>query len=139
MSARPLVIVAAAALVRNDGRLLLAQRPEGKTMAGLWEFPGGKVEAGETPRLALTRELREELSIDVKEADLEAFSFASHDYPAFHLLMPLFLCRKWSGEVEGSEGQKLVWVSHEELGRYRAPDADVPLFEHFIAWSKGHH
>src|SRR5882672_9870343 len=93
--ARPLVIVAAAALVRGDGRLLLAQRPEGKPMAGLWEFPGGKVEAGESPQSALARELREELSIEVAENDMEAFAFASHAYARFHLLMPVFLTRRW--------------------------------------------
>ena len=134
--ARPLVIVAAAALVRSDGRLLLAQRPMGKTMAGLWEFPGGKIESGESPQGALVRELREELGIGVSESDLEAFAFASHAYEKFHLLMPVFLSRKWEGEIEPREGQKLAWVSSDEIRRYPAPAADLPLFERFIDWTK---
>ena len=134
--ARPLVIVAAAALVRSDGRLLLAQRPMGKTMAGLWEFPGGKIESGESPQGALVRELREELGIGVSESDLEAFAFASHAYEKFHLLMPVFLSRKWEGEIEPREGQKLAWVSADEIRRYPAPEADLPLFERFIDWTK---
>ncbi|HVY90020.1 MAG TPA: (deoxy)nucleoside triphosphate pyrophosphohydrolase [Hyphomonadaceae bacterium] len=134
--ARPLVIVAAAALVRSDGRLLLAQRPMGKTMAGLWEFPGGKIESGESPKGALVRELREELGIGVSESDLEAFAFASHDYEKFHLLMPVFLIRKWEGEALPREGQQLAWVSADEIGRYPAPEADLPLFERFIDWTK---
>lgn len=105
-------------------------------MAGLWEFPGGKVEAGETPRIALARELREELAIDVEQDDLEAFAFASHDYPKFHLLMPVFLCRRWEGEVKAIEGQQLAWVSAGDIGSYPAPEADIPLFESFIAWSE---
>jgi 8-oxo-dGTP diphosphatase len=136
-SARPLVIVAAAALVRDDGRLLLARRPEGKPMAGLWELPGGKVEPGENPRFCLARELKEELGLDVTEDDLDAFTFASHDYEKFHLLMPVFLCRKWSGNLDAREGQELAWVSAGEIRDYPAPAADVPLFETFIAWSKG--
>lgn len=134
--ARPLVIVAAAAFVRSDGRLLLAQRPMGKSMAGLWEFPGGKVEAGETPQGALVRELKEELGVSVAEADLEAFSFASHTYETFHLLMPVFMIRRWEGEIEALEGQQLAWVSATEIGDYPAPAADVPLFGQFIDWSK---
>jgi 8-oxo-dGTP diphosphatase len=105
-------------------------------MAGLWEFPGGKVEAGESPQHALARELKEELGIGVAEADMEAFSFASHAYEKFHLLMPVFLVRKWEGEVEGREGQQFAWVSADEIMRYPAPEADLPLFEHFIDWSK---
>jgi 8-oxo-dGTP diphosphatase len=134
--ARPLVIVAAAALVRSDGRLLLAQRPVGKSMAGLWEFPGGKVEASESPQGALVRELREELSLHVAERDLEAFAFASHAYETFHLLMPVFMARRWEGELEPREGQQLAWVSADEIRRYPAPEADLPLFERFIDWTK---
>ncbi len=136
LSAKPLVLVAAAALVRSDGRLLLAQRPKGKAMAGLWEFPGGKVEAGESPQGALVRELMEELGITVREADMSAFSFASHAYENFHLLMPVFMIESWEGEVQPLEGQQLAWVSDEEIGGYPAPDADVPLFAQFIDWSK---
>jgi 8-oxo-dGTP diphosphatase len=134
--ARPLVIVAAAALVRSDGRLLLAQRPVGKPMAGLWEFPGGKVEAGESPEGALVRELREELGLHVAERDLEAFAFASHAYETFHLLMPVFMARRWEGELEPHEGQQLAWVSADEIRRYPAPEADLPVFESFIDWTK---
>jgi 8-oxo-dGTP diphosphatase len=136
LSARPLVIVAAAALVRSDGRLLLAQRPVGKPMAGLWEFPGGKVEAGESPQGALVRELREELGLLVAERDLEAFAFASHAYETFHLLMPVFMARRWEGELEPRESQQLAWVSADEIRRYPAPEADLPLFERFIDWTK---
>jgi 8-oxo-dGTP diphosphatase len=131
-----LVIVAAAALVRDDGRLLLAQRPEGKAMAGLWEFPGGKVEAGESPQAALSRELREELSIEVAEDDMEAFTFASHAYERFHLLMPVFLARRWGGEPTALEGQKLVWASPFDVRNYPTPDADGPLIERYIQWSE---
>ena len=137
--AKPLVLVAAAALVRSDGRLLLAQRPKGKAMAGLWEFPGGKVEAGESPQGALARELKEELGVAVAEADMQAFSFASHAYEKFHLLMPVFLIRRWEGEAEAREGQQLAWVSAAEIRSYPAPEADVPLFEQFIDWSKAGH
>lgn len=133
---RPLVIVAAAALVRSDGRLLLAQRPVGKPMAGLWEFPGGKVEAGESLEGALVRELHEELGLRMAERDLEPFTFASHAYETFRLLMPLFLARRWEGEIEAREGQQLAWVSADEIRRYPAPEADLPLIEHFIDWSK---
>lgn len=131
-----MVIVAAAALVRSDGRLLLQQRPEGKPMAGLWEFPGGKIESGESPQGALVRELREEIGIVLNEGDLRAFAFASHSYDSFHLLMPVFMARRWEGEIEAREGQQFVWVSAEEIGRYPAPAADLPLFECFIDWSK---
>jgi len=137
--AKPLVLVAAAALVRSDGRLLLARRPMGKSMAGLWEFPGGKVEAGETPQGALARELKEELGISVREADMSAFSFASHEYQKFFLLMPVFMVRTWEGEIDAREGQQVAWVSAEEIGNYPAPDADVPLFAQFIDWSKAGH
>ncbi|OYX48201.1 MAG: NTP pyrophosphohydrolase [Alphaproteobacteria bacterium 32-64-14] len=133
---RTLMIVAAAALVRSDGRLLLAQRPKGKTMAGLWEFPGGKIEAGESPQGALARELQEELGVRVAESDMTAFSFASHAYERFHLLMPVFMIRSWEGEIEAKEGQQLAWVSATEVRSYPAPAADVPLFEQFIDWSK---
>ena len=136
LGAKPLVLVAAAALVRDDGRLLLAQRPMGKAMAGLWEFPGGKVEAGESPQGALARELKEELGLTVTEADMSAFSFASHEYERFHLLMPVFMVRRWVGELEAREGQQLAWVSAEEIGSYPAPAADIPLFAQFIDWSK---
>jgi 8-oxo-dGTP diphosphatase len=134
--AKPLVLVSAAALVRSDGRLLLAQRPKGKPMAGLWEFPGGKVEAGENPKGALVRELGEELGLHIDEHDLQPFAFASHDYETFHLLMPLFMARRWEGEIEAREGQQLAWVSADDIGRYPAPEADLPLFERFIGWSK---
>jgi 8-oxo-dGTP diphosphatase len=134
--AKPLLLVAAVALVRSDGRLLLAQRPKGKAMAGLWEFPGGKVEAGESPQGALVRELAEELGVTVSEVDMTAFSFASHAYEKFHLLMPVFLVRRWEGDVEPREGQQLAWVSAADIRSYPAPEADLPLFEQFIDWSK---
>ena len=122
-----LVLVAACALIDADGRVLLAQRPEGKTMAGMWEFPGGKVEAGERPEETLIRELKEELDIDVKEACLAPFAFASHSYEDFHLLMPLYLCRRWDGVVAPREGQQLNWVRPREMGKYSMPPADMPL------------
>jgi 8-oxo-dGTP diphosphatase len=122
-----LVLVAACALIDADGRVLLAQRPEGKTMAGMWEFPGGKVEAGERPEESLIRELKEELDIDVKEACLAPFAFASHSYEDFHLLMPLYLCRRWDGVVAAREGQQLNWVRPREMGKYAMPPADMPL------------
>ena len=108
-------------------------------MAGLWEFPGGKVEAGESPQAALARELKEELGVAVTEADMQAFSFASHAYETFHLLMPVFLVRRWEGEIKALEGQQLAWVSAAEIRSYPAPEADLPLFEHFIDWSKAGH
>jgi len=121
------VLVAAVALIDPDGRVLLAQRPAGKAMAGLWEFPGGKVEAGETPEQALTRELQEELGIDVSAACLAPFTFASHAYADFHLLMPLYVCRRWKGIVRPHEGQALKWVRPQKLADYPMPPADVPL------------
>ncbi len=123
----PVVLVAAAALVDADGRVLIAQRPEGKTMAGLWEFPGGKVGPGETPERALIRELGEELGIDVAANCLAPFTFASHRYEDFHLLMPLFVCRVWNGSVRPLEGQALKWVRPVRLGDYPMPPADRPL------------
>jgi len=123
----PLVLVAAAALVDADGRVLLCRRPPGKSMAGLWEFPGGKVEAGETPEAALIRELREELGIEVRPACLAPATFASHAYPTFHLLMPLYLCRRWEGTVSPREGQETAWVRGLRLRDYPMPPADAPL------------
>ena len=125
-----IVVVAACALVDPDGRVLLAQRPEGKPMAGLWEFPGGKVESGERPEETLIRELEEELGIVVKEACLAPLTFASHTYPEFHLLMPLYVCRRWDGMVTAKEGQGLAWVRPNRLREYPMPPADVPLVAH---------
>lgn len=125
-----LVLVAACALVDADGRVLLARRPEGKTMAGLWEFPGGKVEAGETPEDTLTRELKEELDIDVTAACLAPIGFASHGYESFHLLMPLYVCRRWEGTVTAVEGQALDWVRPAAMKDYPMPPADEPLVAH---------
>jgi len=121
------VLVAAVALVDADGRVLLARRPPGKPMAGLWEFPGGKVKAGETPEAALIRELAEELGIDVEASCLAPLTFASHSYPEFHLLMPLYACRKWLGIPVAREGQQLAWVRPTRLGDYPMPPADAPL------------
>ncbi len=131
MSAK-IVLVAACALVDVDGRVLLAQRPEGKTMAGLWEFPGGKVEAGERPEQSLIRELMEELGITVSDACLAPLTFASHSYPDFHLLMPLYVCRRWQGTVTALEGQQLAWVKPNRLRDYEMPPADVPLVSHLM-------
>jgi 8-oxo-dGTP diphosphatase len=122
-----LVLVSAVALVDADGRILLAQRPAGKPLAGLWEFPGGKVNPGETPEIALIRELSEELGIDVAASCLAPFTFASYTYPDFHLLMPLYICRKWSGIPTAREGQRLAWVRPARLGDYPMPPADPPL------------
>lgn len=117
-----------AGVIRDDrGRILLAQRGEGCHLAGLWEFPGGKLNAGETPEAALIRELKEELGIDVTTACLAPFAFASHAYPSFHLLMPLFVCRRWRGKLGPQEGQTLAWVHKEKLTEYRMPEADLPL------------
>jgi len=122
-----LVLVSAVALVDADGRVLLAQRPAGKPLAGLWEFPGGKVNPGETPEIALIRELGEELGIDVAASCLAPFTFASYTYPDFHLLMPLYICHKWSGIPIAREGQRLAWVRPARLGDYPMPPADPPL------------
>ena len=122
-----IVLVAAVALVDADGRVLLAERPTGKSMAGLWEFPGGKVNASETPEAALIRELAEELGIDVTASCLAPFTFASYSYPDFHLLMPLYVCRKWSGVPMAREGQRLAWVRPARLADYPMPPADEPL------------
>ena len=122
-----MLLVVAVALVDADGRVLLAQRPPGKSMAGLWEFPGGKVHDGETPEAALIRELHEELGIDVKESCLAPLTFASHGYEGFHLLMPLYVCRRWEGTVQPVEGQQLAWVRPTRLGDYPMPPADNPL------------
>ncbi len=128
------VLVAAVALIDRDGRILLAQRPEGKEMAGLWEFPGGKVEPGETPEHALIRELQEELGIDTWQSCLAPLTFASHAYPHFHLLMPLFACRKWEGIPRAREGQTLKWVGVRELRDYPMPPADIPLIPVLRDW-----
>jgi 8-oxo-dGTP diphosphatase len=128
-----IVLVAACALIDADGRVLIAQRPQGKAMAGLWEFPGGKIEDGEQPEQTLIRELREELGIIVSEACLAPLTFASHSYPDFHLLMPLYVCRKWQGTVTALEGQQLAWVKPNKLRDYEMPPADVPLVSHLVA------
>jgi 8-oxo-dGTP diphosphatase len=125
-----LVLVAACALIDADGRVLIAQRPPGKSMAGLWEFPGGKVEPGERPEQSLIRELKEELGIEVKEACLAPLTFASHLYPDFHLLMPLYVCRRWEGFVEAREAQQLKWVLPNALRDFPMPPADEPLISH---------
>src|SRR5579872_6040883 len=130
---QPLVLVVAVALVDSDGRVLLAQRPSGKHMAGLWEFPGGKIEAGERPEQSLIRELQEELGITVKEECLAPLTFASHLYPDFHLLMPLYVCRRWQGIVEAKEAQNLKWVRPSDLRNYPMPPADEPLIPHLIS------
>ena len=127
-----LVLVTACALVDADGRVLLAERPPGKAMAGLWEFPGGKVEAGERPEDTLIRELKEELGIVVREPCLAPLTFASHAYADFHLLMPLYVCRRWEGEVIAREGQTLAWVRANRLRDYQMPPADIPLIPHLI-------
>ena len=130
MTAKPIVLVAAAALIDVDGRVLICQRPEGKTLAGLWEFPGGKVETGETPEACLIRELEEELDIQVAKACLAPFVFASHEYETFHLLMPLYLCRRWDGQVRNREHKAMAWVKPNQLSDYPMPPADEPL----VAW-----
>ncbi len=128
-----LLLVAACALIDTDGRILLAERPAGRAMAGLWEFPGGKVEAGERPEQTLIRELKEELAIAVEEACLAPLTFASHTYPEFHLLMPLYVCRRWQGIVTPQEGQRLAWVRPNRLRDYAMPPADIPLIPHLAA------
>jgi 8-oxo-dGTP diphosphatase len=127
-----IVLVAAVALVDADGRVLISKRPAGKPLGGLWEFPGGKVEQGEKPEAALIRELKEELGIDVAEACLAPLTFASHSYPGFHLLMPLYVCRRWQGKVTPLEAQQLAWVRPLRLRDYPMPPADVPLIPHLI-------
>ncbi|MEM9097110.1 MAG: 8-oxo-dGTP diphosphatase MutT [Pseudomonadota bacterium] len=129
-----LVLVAAAALIDPDGRVLIAQRPEGKSMAGLWEFPGGKVEPGETPEVCLIRELEEELGISTWESCLAPLTFASHSYEDFHLLMPLYVCRKWEGIVQSREDQRLAWVAARDLRTYPMPPADLPLIPILRDW-----
>jgi 8-oxo-dGTP diphosphatase len=129
-----IVLVSAVALIDPDGRVLLAQRPAGKSLAGLWEFPGGKVETGESPEAALIRELQEELGIDTWASCLAPLTFASHSYPDFHLLMPLFACRKWKGIASGREGQALAWVRPENLRNYEMPPADLPLIPILRDW-----
>ena len=126
------LLVVAVALVDADGRVLIAQRPEGKAMAGLWEFPGGKLASGERPEAALIRELREELGIEVKAACLAPLTFASQSYDDFHLLMPLYVCRRWEGFVEPLEGQALKWVRPKDLRAYPMPPADEPLIPHLV-------
>jgi 8-oxo-dGTP diphosphatase len=126
------LLVVAVALVDADGRVLIARRPEGKTLAGLWEFPGGKVDAHERPEAALIRELKEELGIDVEQSCLAPLTFASHSYDDFHLLMPLYVCRRWQGVVGPREGQELQWVMPLKLRDYPMPPADLPLIPHLI-------
>lgn len=128
---RKLVLVAACALIDSEGRVLIAERPPGKSMAGLWEFPGGKIEPGESPEDAVIREMREELGVAIEAVSLEPFAFASHAYPEFHLLMPLFLCRKWKGTVTPHEGQSIAWVHPSKLSDYPMPPADLPLLPAF--------
>ncbi|MEZ5840080.1 MAG: 8-oxo-dGTP diphosphatase MutT [Hyphomicrobiales bacterium] len=127
-----ILLVAACALVDADGRVLITQRPEGKQLAGLWEFPGGKVEPGERPETTLIRELDEELGITVKEPCLAPLTFASHAYDDFHLLMPLWVCRRWEGTVSGREGQAIKWVRVTRLRDYPMPPADEPLIPHLV-------
>jgi 8-oxo-dGTP diphosphatase len=127
-----LVLVAAVALIDADGRVLLSQRPDGKTLAGLWEFPGGKIEQGERPEVALIRELKEELAIDVTESCLAPLTFASHAYEDFHLLMPLYVCRRWKGEMTAMERQVLKWVRAKDLRNHAMPPADLPLIPHLL-------
>ena len=129
-----IILVSAVALIDPDERVLLAQRPAGKSMAGLWEFPGGKVEAGETPEDALVRELHEELGIETWSSCLAPLTFASHTYDDLHLLMPLYACRKWDGIVQGKEGQELAWVRAQDLNKYPMPPADIPIIPILRDW-----
>lgn len=131
MPAARLVLVAACALIDSEGRILIAQRPPGKSMAGLWEFPGGKIEPGESPEATVIREMHEELGVEIEAGSLEPFAFASHAYPDFHLLMPLFLCRSWKGAVTPHEGQSIAWVPLSKLSDYPMPPADLPLLPAF--------
>ena len=124
---RPIILVAAVALLNEEGKVLLAKRPPGRPLAGLWEFPGGKVDPGEDPETALIRELMEELGIEIARADLVPLTFASHAYPEFHLLMPLYLCKRWEGDIAAQENQELLWVKPDELRLYHMPPADEPL------------
>lgn len=130
----PIVTVVAVALLDADSRILLARRPADKTMAGLWEFPGGKIEAGETPETALVRELHEELGVDIRSSCLAPLAFASHSYEDFHLLMPLYICRQWRGKLSAKEGQELTWVRVEKLKDYPMPPADEPLIPILRDW-----
>ncbi len=132
MNGKKLVLVVACALVDPDGRVLIARRPQGKTLAGLWEFPGGKVEPGEQPEIALIRELKEELGIDVTQACLAPVTFASHAYENFHLLMPVYVCRRWNGEVEKREHSEIRWVRPAKLREFPMPPADEPLIAHLM-------
>ncbi|RCW80663.1 (deoxy)nucleoside triphosphate pyrophosphohydrolase [Phyllobacterium bourgognense] len=132
MSEHPILLVTACALLDADGRVLLTQRPEGKSLAGLWEFPGGKVDPGETPEESLIRELHEELGIIVKPACLAPLTFASHTYETFHLLMPLFICRRYEGIPRGMEGQVLKWVRPKDMRDYPMPPADIPLIPFLV-------
>lgn len=127
------VLVAACALIDADGRVLIAERPAGKSMAGLWEFPGGKIETNERPEETLIRELKEELGITVSEPCLAPLTFASHVYPDFHLLMPLYVCRKWEGIVAPQESQRVAWVKPNRLRDYKMPPADEPLVAHLMS------
>ena len=129
-----IMLVSAVALIDPDGRVLLAERPPGKSMVGLWEFPGGKVDPGESPEAALIRELKEELGIDTFASCLAPLTFASHRYPDFHLLMPLFACRKWQGIATGREGQALAWVRPQDMRKYPMPPADLPLIPILRDW-----
>lgn len=129
---RPLLIVSACALIDADGRVLITRRPPGKSMAGLWEFPGGKLEEGETPAQAVIREMHEELSVNITESCLAPLTFACHDYPNFHLLLALFVCRRWTGNPNASEGQDLKWVQPNRLREFPMPPADEPLVSHLV-------
>jgi 8-oxo-dGTP diphosphatase len=129
---KPLIVVSTIALVNENHQILYAQRPKGKTMEGLWEFPGGKVEPGETAEKAVQREVLEELNVHVEESDLIPLTFASHEYDTFIMIMPLFICNKWSGVLNGNEGQALAWVDMQDLHTYPMPPADEPLLKHII-------